>query len=75
MGHNSDSDVMGTRVGGVLLTQVRSPPHWLTLNPLSYINLNPEQGSPPGGPFLVLPGLSDLSKNISFPCISCIGCA
>ena len=32
----------------MLLTQVRSPPHWLTLNPLSYINLNPEQGSPPG---------------------------
>ena len=41
MGHNSDSDVMGTRVGGMLLTQVRSPPLWLTLKGAP----NPKPGS------------------------------
>ena len=44
-------------------------------NLLSYINLNPEQRSLRGGPFLVWPGFSDLSKNLGFLCISCIGCA
>ena len=45
MGHNSDSDVMGTRVGGMLLTQVRSPPHWLTLKGTP----NPKPGSADAG--------------------------
>ena len=45
VGHNSDSDVMGTRVGGMLLTQVRSPPHWLTLKGAP----NRKLGSPDGG--------------------------
>ena len=45
MGHNSDSDVMGTRMGGMLLTQVRSPPHWLTLKGAP----NPKLGSPDAG--------------------------
>ena len=45
MGHNSDSDVMGTRVGGMLLTQVRSPPHWLTLKGAP----NRKPGSPDAG--------------------------
>ena len=45
MGHNSDSDVMGTRVGGMLLTQVRSPPLWLTLKGAPNLKL----GSPDAG--------------------------
>ena len=45
MGQSSDSDVMGTRAGGVLQRQVQSPPHWLTVK----VALNLKVGSPSGG--------------------------
>ena len=74
MGHNSDSDVMGTRVGGMLLTQVRSPPHWLTLKGAP----NPKLGSPDAGRNLAKNAknqkTSFLRPSKARPCQETLGC-
>ena len=46
MGHNSNSDVMGTRVGWGASHAGEISATLTYFDFLSYINLNPEQGSP-----------------------------